>query len=118
MRQDLHSELIEKTSELKARLAEVSLAPAVWHAWMLLRTGPKLAANQFGLLAPAKQTYFLLGLLLTNPEPQELHDLKSHEWLDVYSLLHRLLELYALIFFRAARIERTQTAASGENPGE
>ena len=99
MRQDLHTELLEQTNALRSKLALVSLSPAVWHAWMLSRAGPKMAARRFGLLAPAKQSFFLLGLLLTSPEPQNLHDLSSEDWLYVHKLLKRVLELYALMFF-------------------
>jgi hypothetical protein len=50
------------------------------------------------LTSPAKQIPFLLGVLLSTPEPTKPHDLDKAEWERVKSILERLFSAYMLLY--------------------
>jgi hypothetical protein len=59
---------------------------------------PLNTAMRYGLLAPAKQSFFMLGLTLTTKEPEQHHDLSTSEWLHINTLLISIFNLYAQLF--------------------
>ncbi len=59
--------------------------------WML--QGPEVV-DKWNLSSPLRQTFYLLGLLMTTPEPDQPEALSEERWRRIVSLLNRIVEAY------------------------
>jgi len=98
MRGELHDELVRLTQQLRALVASASTAALVHKVFWIIQQGPN-AAVEMGLLAPYKQSFFLLGLMLTTAEPESSSDLDEGQWAHARELLHNIQEKYAEMFW-------------------
>lgn len=107
MRDQDHQDLLQNTEVLRSMLAACSTETIVVAcvADYLKRN------NELDLLpnldSPARQTSFLLGLMLTTPEPAAPKEFGDEEWKRAVELLNRIFNAYNNIFFPSAGDEIT-----------
>lgn len=87
------------TSELRGVLSRASTAEVVWHCFHLFQKGPGETMAEYGLDSPYKQSYFLLGLTLTTPEPRRSGRLSDSEWAHIHEILQAIETAYLRLFF-------------------
>lgn len=58
-----------------------------------IKQGPD-AVKDFGLSSPQRQTFYLLGLLMTTPEPETAEPLSKDDWKRIIELLERITASY------------------------
>jgi SEC-C motif len=59
--------------------------------WM--KQGPD-AVKDFGLSSPQRQTFYLLGLMMTTPEPETVEPLSEDDWKRIFELLEAITTNY------------------------
>lgn len=87
------------TAELRGVLARASTSEVVWHCFNLMMKGPAQTTDETGLHSPFKQSYFLLALALTTPEPAGPGRLGEPEWEYVHEILVAVDTAYLRLFF-------------------
>jgi hypothetical protein len=70
-----------------------------------MKQGPD-AVKDFGLSSPQRQTFYLLGLLMTTPEPETVEPLSETDWKRILELLESITASYVY--------EPMQKAIAGE----
>ncbi len=58
-----------------------------------MKQGPE-AVKDTGLSSPQRQTFYLLGLLMTTPEPDATVSLTKAEWKRIFELLNAIVDSY------------------------
>lgn len=59
--------------------------------WM--KQGPD-AVQEYGLSSPQRQTFYLLGLMMTTPEPDDVAPLSEVDWKRIIELLETITTIY------------------------
>jgi len=96
---ELHQRLIKDTEELRnlVRSASTESVVGMCAADHLARVASTEAATQ--LLSPGRQPLFLLGLMLTTPEPEKPREFGPNAWLRSTELLNAIFSTYAWMFW-------------------
>jgi hypothetical protein len=99
MDQELHEHLVEETEALRKLVGEYSSeAIAGMCSAYVLRRGA-FDEESTTLMSPARQLFFLLGLMLTTPEPANPKRFGRQEWEESAELLNSIYSAYALMFW-------------------
>lgn len=95
----LHEELVANTEELRALAGRTSTesVAGMCGAYALKRSHEN--SGQDDLLSPLRQMYFLLGLMLTTPEPERPTEFGSREWERSVGLLNSIFVSYTRMYF-------------------
>jgi hypothetical protein len=98
MDSSLHEQLIRDTESLRALVSECSSETVVGTccAYALKRSTREESDY---LVSPARQLFFLLGLMLTTPEPTNPKDFGEQEWQDSIELFNAIYTTYARMFW-------------------
>jgi hypothetical protein len=98
MQPQLHKKMLEDIRRLRALVGKASSETICLKLFLLLGDTHE-TARQHGLLAPQRQCQYLLGLLLTTPEPSGHSALTDGEWQCVFEYLKVIYGAYALMFW-------------------
>jgi hypothetical protein len=98
MRTELHEKLINLTQQLRTLLGSLATSAVAERAFLCIQMGPE-AASETGLLAPYKQSFFMLGQMLTTSEPKDPAEFDDEKWRLARHLLSEIYALYAEIFW-------------------
>lgn len=100
MRSDLHEKLLDEVAKLRELISScpteevVGRCSAYWLAW-----SPDSPRREKGLLSPAKQWPFLIGLMLGTPEPQTPVLFDKRIFSHAENLLNSIFAAYASDYF-------------------
>jgi hypothetical protein len=99
MDRTLHEQLVRDTESLRELLSECSSESIVGTccAYALKRSVPDKESDV--LVSPARQLFFLLGLMLTTSEPTNPKSFSEQEWQDSIELLNTIYTMYARMFW-------------------
>lgn len=98
MRADLHDRMLDDIAELRKVLARASSVSTISNAFAILQDVTK-AFRDYHLTSPQKQMQYLIGLMLTTPEPHYLREMTDEEWKRALELSENIFESYALMFW-------------------
>lgn len=98
MQEVLHKKMLEDIGKLRALVGKASSETICLKLFLLLGNTYK-AFREHGLLAPFRQCQYLLGILLTTPEPSGHSALTDGEWRRVFASLDAIYRAYALMFW-------------------
>jgi hypothetical protein len=98
MREELHKLMLEDIAKLRNLIGNASSETICLRLFQLLDDTYETAC-QYGLLAPLRQCQYLLGLLVTTPEPRVHSELTDGEWQQVFEYLRAIYRAYALMFW-------------------
>lgn len=95
----LHQKLVSDTEELRKLVGTAATEAVVGMcaSYALLRYHSEKEQNEF--IAPGKQPFFLIGLLLTTPEPLEPREFGQAEWQRAINLLNDIFGAYSWMFW-------------------
>lgn len=100
----LHTQLIKKTTELRELLASFSTeavaGSCAMHVFTRLGSDKEKPAE---LSSEFKQLLFLLGLMLTTPEPEQPKTFEDGVWKKVKQLLEDIFNYYAFMFWPTSK---------------
>lgn len=92
----LHKKMLEDTEELRALIGECSTTTIVGSISLKFLKWP---SEDIGLVSPYRQLFFLLGLMLTKPEPKQPKEFDERCWEKSRELLQRIFGAYAYMFW-------------------
>jgi len=98
MQEELHKKILEDIEKLRALVGKASSETVCLKVFLLLGDTYK-TAREYGLLAPLRQFQYLLGILLTTPEPSGHSALTEGEWQRVFERLRAIYDAYAAMFW-------------------
>jgi hypothetical protein len=98
MQEELHKKMLEDIGKLRELVGKASSETICLKLFLLLGDTYE-TARQHGLLAPLRQCQYLLGLLVTTPEPSGHSALTDGEWKRVFERLGAIYRAYALMFW-------------------
>lgn len=98
MQEELHKTMLEDIEKLRALVGRASTETICLKLFLLLNDTYE-TARQHGLLAPFRQCQYLLGLLVTTPEPSGHSALTDGEWQQVFKHLEAIYGAYGLMFW-------------------
>src|SRR5947209_8096105 len=95
----LHSQLIRLTDELRELVSSFSTGSVAGSCAMevYMRTGAERKSAK--LSSEFKQLFFVLGLMLSTPEPENPKSLTKANWEKAKQLLEEIFGLYAFMFW-------------------
>src|SRR3954451_2428375 len=100
MRPELFGRLEQLTGELRALVAKASTKTVSLFCFdTIVLMGPRKTLPKFGLSAPFKQGFHLLGLMLGTAEPVGGDGLDDAGWKRACVILKEILDCYALNYF-------------------
>jgi hypothetical protein len=99
----LHDKLIEDMKNLKSLLAKCSTVTVVG---MVAAKFIRWPAKDIELSSPHRQLFYLLGLMLSTPEPTNPQEYDESAWNDSADLLERIFFAYAWMFWPTAEEAR------------
>ena len=108
MTESLHKQLVEDTEELRdivARHSTEEVAGQCSVFFLKMGTDPSERAD---LMSPARQIYFLLGLMLTTEEPRAPEPFDDSQWSRAIDLLNAIFGYYAEMFWPTEEDEVTE----------
>lgn len=99
MEEKLHTELIEKIDDLKNLVKRFSTSSLLNTVAMELRKQSFPDQENSRLLSPAKQCFYLMGIMQQTEEPSEPQTLDEKSTSKLIDNLNEVFQLYALIFW-------------------
>lgn len=99
MKDDINKELLRHTDELRFILSQSSTLTIVGMCTSYFLTFPERKGKNDILFSPAKELFFMLGLMGTTPEPSIARDFGSEDWKTSTELLNRIFSAYASMFW-------------------
>ncbi|WP_369857677.1 hypothetical protein [Candidatus Thalassolituus haligoni] len=99
MEEKLHTELIEKIEELKGLVKRFSTSSLLNTVAMELRKHSFPDQENSRLVSPAKQCFYLMGIMQQTEEPCEPQTLDEKSTSKLIDSLNEVFQLYALIFW-------------------
>lgn len=99
MEEKLHSELIKKIEELKALVKVFSTSSLLNTVAMGLRKQSFPDQENSRLVSPAKQCFYLMGIMQQAAEPSEPQTLDAKSTSKLIAILNEIFQVYALIFW-------------------
>lgn len=96
MREKLHRELLQNIDALQSFLSRYSTETIVG---MCTTKFLHLFKDDCGLKSPYKQINYLLGIMLTTPEPSHRHKFGENEWEQAVRLLEDIFNCYSSMFW-------------------
>jgi hypothetical protein len=99
MDEKLHKELIKNIDSLKAEVAKYSSAALTGTVAIQLRKQFFPDNEESKLVSPAKQSFYLLGIMLTTSEPTNSYNLNAQAIDKIIELLNKIFQSYALMFW-------------------
>jgi hypothetical protein len=94
MRDELHNQLLRNTEELRGLVGRCSTEEVVGMCATHHLPGRVTGKRPSGLLSPGRQPLFLLGLMLTTPEPQKPMAFGRDKWQRSIRLLNDIFLSY------------------------
>jgi hypothetical protein len=99
MEEKLHTELIKKIEELKDLVKGFSTSSLLNTVAMELRKQSFPDQENSRLVSPAKQCFYLMGIMQQTEEPSEPQTLDEKSTSKLIASLNEVFQLYALIFW-------------------
>lgn len=99
MEEKLHTELIKKIEELKGLVKDFSTSSLLNTIAMELRKQSFPDQENSKLVSPAKQCFYLMGIMQQTEEPSGLQALDEKFTSQLISSLNEIFQIYALIFW-------------------
>jgi len=99
MEKQLHEELLKDIDELKNLIKGYSTLSIVNTVAMILRQQHLPEEKQYFLSSPAKQCFYLLGILQLSKEPKKPKELDKSSIEKIIQKLEVIFNYYALMFF-------------------
>jgi len=99
MKELLHKKLLSYTEKLRTSLSNCSTETIVGMCSSYFLKFPENRDEEDSLLAPTKQLFFMLGIMLTTPEPTCPKDFGDDGWNDSKDLLNRIFSTYAWMYW-------------------
>ena len=97
-KQALEQEITAGLTELRDLLADCSTRSVAGFCFSYHMKTSHADESERRLTSPAKQIPFLLGVLLSGPEPTQPRDFSKTEWKRAKSILERLFSAYMLLY--------------------
>jgi hypothetical protein len=98
MHPKLHERMLSEIESLRNLVGQVSLEEAALHCYFAI--GEVLKSGRGNrLLAPLKQCMYLLGLMLTTPEPERPVRMSMAQWEQIHQLLSNIFFAYADMYW-------------------
>jgi hypothetical protein len=97
-RPSLEDEITAGLSELRGLLADKSTWSVTGWCFSYLLRDASGESTEERLTSPAKQIPFLLGVLLSTPEPEDDKQLSSEGWAKVKQIVEKLFHAYMLLY--------------------
>lgn len=115
MDKDLHQQLVKDTNALRDLVgaSKTESIVGMWAAKYLLPLTKRV--DDVHLVSPAKQADFLLGLLLSTPEPTAPSEFGGPESKKAASLLNDIFGAYSLMFFPAQEGKPTEAVLEAQH---
>jgi hypothetical protein len=98
MEEELHKKLLQDVEQLRALVGKASSEHVCLRLFLLLGDTYETARTH-RVLAPFRQFQYLLGLLLTSPEPRRHSTLTEDEWEQVFRRLNDIYLAYAFMYW-------------------
>jgi len=96
MEKKLHDKLISDITDLRNLLSEYSTETIVGTVATKFLRWP---SKDVELTSPHRQLFYLLGLMLTSPEPSKPQEYDQSAWSKTVELLERIFSSYAWMFW-------------------
>ena len=97
-RPNLEDEITAGLSELRCLIADKATSSVAGWCSAYQITNSSVGDEERRFRSPAKQIPFLLGVLLSTPEPQDQQQLTNEEWEKVKQVVERLFHSYMLLY--------------------
>ncbi len=89
------TEDLKKLEEIVKKYSTISLV-----VWCFVYNFTRANANQEEILhSPAKQLSFLIGVVVSTPEPKDPEELDQKKWENILNVLNKLFNHYWLLYF-------------------
>jgi SEC-C motif len=98
MKEQLRNQLLADIGNLRLLVGNASSETICLKVFLLL-VDPRETVRQYGLLAPLRQLQYLLGLVLTTPEPRRSSALTDSQWQRAFEHLKAIYGAYALMYW-------------------
>ena len=105
MNEALHEELVGKTEEIRGLVAKMSTYHLVMNVAIRLLFQRDRENAEPKLSSPVRQCQFLMGLMLSQDEPNESAEHTKDDWLRICTLLEDTFRLYGVMYFESWEAE-------------
>jgi hypothetical protein len=93
--------MLSDVAELRTVLARAPAVAAVSRVFAMLQNVDR--AHEQGLTSPQRQLQYILGLMLTTPEPSSPRDLPDDKWQLALDLSERIFGAYGLMYWPSVK---------------
>lgn len=98
MQETQHQKMLNDVAKLRGLVGKASSETVCAKLFLLLDDTYETFRVQ-GLFSPFRQVQYLLGLMLTTPEPSVHSELRKDEWEQAHKLLNEIYLAYAFMFW-------------------
>jgi hypothetical protein len=99
MDESLHKKLIKDIDILKSKVRKYSSSALTGSVAVELRKQFFPDARESKLISPARQSFYLLGIMLTTPEPSNPQNLSAQAIDKIFGLLNKIFQAYEWMFW-------------------